>query len=264
MESAVRVRPAWREPMLLLLIISPLLGLLFLYGKPIPQDQGFHAFADIRTCLGLNNFGNVASNLLFLVVGAIGMAWCWRNPGMTARRSWFVFFLGVALVFFGSGYYHYNPNDPALVWDRLPMTIAFMGLFTALLGEHLSGKHELALLLTALAIGIGSVVLWKYTNDLRVYVWVQLTPLLVIPYLIAAYPGRFTHRRYLLYGVAFYALAVIAQAFDYGIYGLTATAISGHSVKHLIAAAAPFCVYLMLKRRGPLEIESRKSKVETA
>ena len=98
-------------------------------------------------------------------------------------------------------------------------------------------------------IGVGSVILWKYTNDLRVYVWVQVTPLLAIPYLIAAYPGRFTHRHYLLYGVGFYGLAVIAQYFDQGIYGLTAAGISGHSVKHLVAAAAPLCVFLMLRRR---------------
>lgn len=248
-ESTVTARPGWRQPLLLLLVFGPLLGLLFLYGKPIPQDQGFHMFADIRTCLGLNNFGNVASNLLFLVVGAIGMAWVWRNAGMTARSSWFVFFLGVALVFFGSGYYHYKPNDDSLVWDRLPMTIAFMGLFAALLSEHVSEKRELALLVSALVIGVGSVILWKYTNDLRVYVWVQITPLLAIPYLLAAYPGRFTHRHYLLYGVGFYGLAVVAQYLDYGIYSATGTAISGHSLKHLVAAAAPLCVFLMLRRR---------------
>ena len=236
--------------MLLLLVASPPVALFILYGKPIPQDPGFHLFADLRTCLGLKNFGNVASNLLFLVVGAIGMAWCYGNSGMTARRSWIVFFLGVALVFFGSGYYHYGSNDDSLVWDRLPMTVAFMGLFAALLIEHAAVKHELALLVPALVIGIGSVILWKYTNDLRVYLWVQITPLLVIPYLIAAYPGQFTHRHYLLYGVGLYGLALVAQFLDSGIYVATGNAISGHSLKHLVAAAAPFCLYLMLKRRA--------------
>lgn len=241
--------PGWRESVLLALVLAPLVALFFVYGKSIPQDPGFHVFADFRTCLGLKNFGNVASNLLFLAVGGLGMAWCFGNAAMTARRSWLVFFLGVALVFFGSGYYHYSPNDDSLAWDRLPMTIAFMGLFAALLTEHVPGRNELAMLVPALVIGIGSVVLWKFTNDLRVYLWVQATPLLVIPYLIAAYPARFTHRRYLLYGVGFYALALIAQELDYGIYNATGQAISGHSFKHLVAAGAPYCVFLMLRRR---------------
>jgi len=251
-KPATDARPAWRTPVLLLLVTGPLLALLLVYGKPIPQDPGYHLFADSRTCLGLPNFGNVASNLLFLLVGAAGMRWCHRNAGMGARLSWTVFFLGVALVCFGSGYYHRAPNDDSLVWDRLPMTIAFMGLFTALLSEHLSDRHEGAILISALVIGIGSVVLWKYTDDLRLYVWVQATPLIVIPYLIAAYPGRFTHRRYLLYGGGFYALALVAQYLDYGIYNATAAAISGHSAKHLVAAGAPFCVLLMLRRRAPV------------
>jgi hypothetical protein len=251
-------RPGWRAHVLLALVLAPLLALFFIYGRSIPQDPGYHVFADFRTCLGVRNFGNVASNLLFLAVGAIGMAWCLGNAGMAARRSWSVFFLGVALVFFGSGYYHYSPSDDSLVWDRLPMAIAFMGLFVALLVEQLSGgnehgngsaRNEIAMLAAALIIGIGSVVLWKYTNDLRVYLWVQVTPLLVIPYLIAAYPARFTHRHYLIYGVGFYALAIIAQYLDYGIYNATGTVISGHSFKHLVAAGAPFSLYLMLRRR---------------
>jgi hypothetical protein len=252
--------PGWRLPVLLLLVSVPLLVLLG-FWQPIPQDPGFHVFADTRTCLGLQNFGNVASNLLFLVVGAIGMAWCWRHPGTTARRSWFVFFLGVALVFFGSGYYHHKPDDGRLVWDRLPMTVAFMGLFAAMITEYVSDEHELAVLITSLAVGAGSVILWKVADDLRVYGWVQVTALLVIPYLLLAYPARFTHRRYLIYGVAVYAVAFAIQWIDYGVYSLTSTFISGHSLKHLVAAGAPFFVYLMLRRRSRLEVESRKSEV---
>ena len=249
MERTLRPQYGWREATLVLLVFAPLLYLLLLHGGPIPQDRGYHVFADIRTCLGLPNFGNVASNILFLAVGAAGMLWCYRNAGMGARRSWMVLFLGVALVFFGSGYYHRAPDDDSLVWDRLPMTVAFMGLFTALLAEHLPEKMERTLLVTAVLIGIASVFWWKQTDDLRVYIWVQLTPLLVIPFVIAFFPGRFTHRHYLLYGVGFYAAAKIAEYYDRETFALTANALSGHSLKHLLAAAAPLCVYLMLRRR---------------
>ena len=258
MKPDVAACPGWRQPVLITLVLAPLLGLFFIHGRAIPQDPGFHLFADIRTCLGVKNFGNVASNLLFLAVGGIGMAWCVANAGMAARRSWFVFFFGVALVFLGSGYYHYQPNNDSLVWDRLPMAIAFMGLFVALLAEQLNQteRNETTMLIAALVIGIGSVVLWKYTNDLRVYLWVQVTPLLVTPYLIIAYPGRFTHRHYLLYGVGFYAIAIIAQYLDYGMYNATGKAISGHSFKHLVAAGAPFCLYLMLRRRAEIRMKA--------
>jgi hypothetical protein len=250
MEGTLRPWSSWRVAALVLLVLAPLFCLMVLYGKPIPQDRAYHLFADARTCLGVRNFGNVVSNILFLLVGAAGMLWCYRNPGTGARRSWMVFFLGVALVFFGSGYYHEAPNDDSLVWDRLPMTVAFMGLFAALLSEHLGEKIETTLLVPAVLVGIASVLWWRYSDDLRVYIWVQLAPLLVIPYVIAAFPGRHTHRHYLLYGVGFYALAKLAELNDYDIYALTGAMISGHSLKHLLAAIAPFIVYLMLRRRS--------------
>jgi hypothetical protein len=264
MEDKLRSRFGWRELGLGLLIVAPLFYLMLVHGAPIPQDSTYHVFADTRTCLGLDNFGNVASNLGFLLVGAIGVLWCLRNPGTQAVRSWTVFFLGVALVFFGSGYYHSRPDDESLVWDRLPMTVAFMGVFSALLSEHLGKALERRLLIPALAVGIASVILWKMTDDLRVYIWVQLAPLLAICYVIAVYPGRHTHRHYLLYAVGFYALAKVAEFYDNGVYALSSVAISGHSLKHVLAAVAPFCVYLMLKRRASTEGGSRKAEVGRA
>jgi hypothetical protein len=238
----------WREAGLLVLVFAPL-ACLFLFAGPIPQDQSFHALADRRTFLGVPNFADVASNLPFLLVGAVGMLWCFGNAGAGARSSWMVFFLGVALVFFGSGYYHLAPHDDSLVWDRLPMTLAFMGLLLALLSEHVSERIELPLLVAALVVGIGSVLLWRHTGDLRVYIWVQAVGLLVIPYLLAAYPGRHTHRRYLLYGLGLYALAKAAELSDHQIFAWTSGVVSGHTLKHILAAGAPLCVYLMLKRR---------------
>lgn len=229
-------------------MVLPLLCLLLLQA-PIPQDKGYHIFADIRTCLGIRNFGNVASNLAFLLVGVIGAWWCARNLKSGARLSWIIFFSGVALVFAGSGFYHDTPNDDTLVWDRLPMTLAFMALFAALVGEHLGEQFERPVLIPALLIGIASVFWWRYTDDLRVYIWVQLAPLLAIPFILGMFPGRYTHRSYLLYGLLFYALAKVAEYYDNETYALTSLFVSGHSVKHLLAAMAPLFLLLMLRRR---------------
>jgi Ceramidase len=254
MEPIPPIRFSRRELGLVLVVAAPLLYLMFVHGAPIPQDPAFHVFADTRTFLGLPHFANVVSNIGFLIAGAIGLTWCLRNPATAVVRSWTAFFAGVMLVCLGSGYYHSNPSDATLVWDRLPMTVAFMGLFAALSSEHFGPSWERRLLIPALGVGIASVLLWKISGDLRIYLWVQLAPFLAIAYAIMVCPGRYTHRHYLLYGVGLYVLAKAAELQDQGLLDFTAGAISGHSVKHLLAAAAPFCVYLMLKRRTPLQL----------
>jgi hypothetical protein len=247
LNRALRPQFGWREAVLALLVFAPL-ACLFLFFGPVPQDQSFHALADRRAWLGVPNFADVASNLAFLAAGLAGLRSARHAGG--ARSSWMVFFLGVALVFFGSGYYHLSPGDETVTWDRLPMTVAFMGLFAGLLAEHLPQRIERPLLAAALAVGIASVLLWRQTGDLRVYLWVQGMPLLAIPFVMALYPARYTHRHYLIYGVALYALAKAVEFADHGIFAATSEVVSGHTLKHLVAAGAPLCVYLMLRRRS--------------
>lgn len=253
-ESAATPRPG-RLAGLVIIVLGPLAWLLFGHGEPIPQDRGYHLFADARRCLGIPNFGNIVSNGLFLLVGVAGIRHC-RRRREGAWCAWLVFFAGVALVFFGSSWYHRAPDDDTLVWDRLPMTIGFMALFAALVSEHLGSRMEARmeahLLVAALAVGVCSVFWWQWSGDLRIYIWVQGAPLLTIPYLIAAFPGRYDRRHYLLYGAGLYALAKVAELHDHEIYTVTAAAISGHSAKHLLAALAVFCVQRMLQTRQSL------------
>lgn len=222
-------------------------GLLWL--GPVPQDPRYHALADTRRLLGLAHAANVLSNAPFLAVGLAGAALCLtRRSG--AWRAWAVFFGGVALVCFGSGYYHAAPTDAALVWDRLPMTVAFMGLLVALAAEHGDPAWERYLLLPAIGVGLASVGWWHYTGDLRFYIVVQGAPLLAVPLVLLLFPPRYGHRAYLLYGLGFYAAAKAAELYDRELFVLAARLISGHSLKHLLAAAGAFCVYLMLRRRA--------------
>jgi hypothetical protein len=233
------------------MLVAPL-GLMLAAFDPIRQDPAYHLFADYRSYCGVPNFLNTASNLPYLIFGAIGLVFCVKNPVPGAALSWSVFFLGVASVFFGSSYYHSAPDNATLAWDRLPMTIAFMGLFAALLAENIDASLERALLVPAVAVGIASVAWWAYADDLRFYGWVQFAPLLAIPFVLAVYPGHYTHRRYLLYGLAFYALAKGAELYDREIFALTAQALSGHTLKHLVSSVAAYYVFRMLKQRGPV------------
>ena len=237
-----------REVALALFLLVPLAAVLIAV-PPIPQDPHYHAFADSRMLFGIPNFGNVVSNVPFLLVGAIGLAFCLRASPTGARHAWAVFFAGTLLVAFGSGYYHWAPRDATLVWDRLPMTLAFMGLFTALVSEHAGEALERRLLVPSVLVGIASVAWWLYTDDLRLYAWVQFAPLLAIVFVLTMFAGRYTHRSYLLAGLGCYAAAKVAELGDGTLYAATAEAVSGHSAKHLLAALAPFFVYQMLKKR---------------
>lgn len=241
---------AWRTAALLVALFGPLAVLPLL--PAIPQDAQYHALADTRTLFGVPNFLNVASNLAFLAVGVIGLAACLRGRAEGARASWTIFFAGTTLVAFGSGYYHWAPSNAALLWDRLPMTIAFMALFAALVSEHLGERLQPAVLPAAVAAGLFSVVWWGYTDDLRLYAWVQFAPLLAIILLLAAFPARYSRRAYLAYGLLFYVLAKVAESADVSIATITSGAVSGHTVKHLLAALAPLSIYLMLRARKPL------------
>lgn len=243
--------PSPRELALVFLVLAPL-GVLFAAVPPIAQDPAYHALADDRTFLGVRNFANVVSNAAFLIAGFNGLRLC-VGPGVDgASRAWTFFFFGVTLIAFGSTWYHLNPTNNTLMWDRLPMTVSFMALFAALVSEHVRPDIERGLLRGAIAVGIFSVGWWHYTGDLRPYVWVQFAPLIALPFVVIAFPGRYSHRGYLMLGLLFYALAKAAEIGDAAVFSTTGGAVSGHSLKHLLAAGAPYCVYLMLRRRKPV------------
>ncbi|HEX6319797.1 MAG TPA: ceramidase domain-containing protein [Burkholderiales bacterium] len=213
---------------------------------PIAQFADYHDLADRRVLLGIPHFWNVASNLPFLIVGVMGLVLLRHRPA-GASHAWAAMFAGTALVFFGSAYYHLEPNDATLVWDRLPIGLAFMGFFAALIGEH-SRVNGSRLLLPLIAFAIGAVYWWRHTGDLSLWVWVQLAPMLAIV-LVLFLPGQYTHRRYLLYALACYVLAKAFELADRQVMDWSGGLLGGHSLKHLLAAAGVLCFYLMLKER---------------
>ena len=239
----------WRESVLALVSLLLLAGIMA--AGPLPQDPAYHDFADKRVVFGVPYFFNVASNILFLLVGIAGTAFCLGRHRSKASASWAIFFLGGALICVGSAYYHWSPDNATLVWDRLPMTIGFMGLFVALVSEHVNEKFERVMLVPALVVGAASVAWWHFTDDLRFYVWVQLAPLVILLFVVVMFSGRFSHRAYLLYGLGSYLLAKSAEFWDREFFAFTANAVSGHSLKHLLAATAVLFVYLMLRWRKP-------------
>ncbi len=236
-------------------------AVLFLGCGPIPQNPAYHDFADARTFLGVPYLFNVVSNAPFLLIGAMGIAFVVRRRGafLDPAEAWpyFVFFVGVGLTAFGSGYYHLRPTNARLVWDRLPIAMAFMALFAAIIGERVSVRLGTALLGPLMAAGLASVFWWTFTEsrgegDLRPYYFVQMYPLLAIPLLLLLFPPRYDRGYDLLIGVAWYVAAKGFEGYDREVYRLLGGAVSGHTIKHLLSAAGAFWVLRMLWLRRPV------------
>ncbi len=255
----------------ILVVLATILILVCCMIPKIQQPMSYHSFADRRSFLGIPNFGDVVSNLSFAVVGVWGLFFLFHSRPdpkqgrfIDQREIWpysFVF-AGLLLTAFGSSYYHLSPNNARLVWDRLPMTITFMSLVAAVIVERIDLRLGLWLLPALLIVGLASVLQWyqseiRGAGDLRFYAAVQVYSALVI--LLALFlPGRYTRNSLLGLVLAFYVAAKVLESFDTQIFTLLHV-VSGHTLKHLAAAAAGFCILRMLQSRSPLvDISTRQ------
>ncbi len=244
----------WRAMLLLAVGLATIVVVAL--ADPIPQDPLYHQFSDRRSFAGIPNFLNVMSNLPFLFVGAWGLVFVSRHDATVAPNmsiAWLVFFAGSALTCFGSAYYHLQPGNEALVWDRLPMTIGFMSLVAIVIAEYGSARIGAALLLPLLLIGFASVMYWSHTEslgagDLRPYAVVQFLPLLLIPITLLVFPSRSDLGRYIWMMFGLYLAAKLCELFDYDIYA-AGELISGHSIKHIVASLAPASLLYGLAQR---------------
>src|SRR5215831_7687877 len=185
------------------LVAGSLAGLLLL--PPIPQDQGYHHFADQRTLFGVPNFWNVVSNLPFIAVGSVGLRRFHRNPAI------FVIFLGIFLTGFGSSYYHWDPSDRTLFWDRLPITLCFMAILAVVVEERVSARLGAALAMAASGnrlVQSVAVALDRRSAALR---WVQFFPYLALPLLLLMCQPKYSGTFYWVAAAALYALAKLFE-----------------------------------------------------
>lgn len=246
------------------------IGGFWFYLGPTPQPLIYHDFADQRPLMGVPHSLNVLSNLPFILVGLVGLVFmaspASRRPGVFVeaieRWPYWVYFVGLTLTGVGSAYYHADPNNATLVWDRLPLTLAFMGLFTAILAERVHVALARWLLWPLVLVGAASVFYWDWTEsvglgDLRFYLIVQFFPLVALPFLLLLYPPRYTHASDLLASLLCYVLAKICEGLDRQLY-TGAGFVSGHTMKHLIAGvAAGFILFMLWRRRDRLAFGSR-------
>lgn len=252
----------WRFFLLCAIAAVAVVGLFMV--SAIPQDPGYHNFADRRAWLGIPNFGDVVSNLPYALVGLFGLYRLWRIRAAAASWSRYpylhllAFFAILATVAACSSYYHLAPDNDALFWDRLPITLAFMILFALIVGERIdipaSKRWPLPVMVVA---GLAALLYWAATEDagrgdMRAYILVQLLPLLLAPLMVLFYRrGDILGNGVLIAMVALYLLAKLCEFQDEGILRASMGLISGHSLKHLISAAAPAMILYAPAMRPP-------------
>ncbi len=226
----------------------------------VPQWPGYHDFADHRAAFGVANFIDVVSNAGFALAAFAGLV------ALASRRTRFehpaerlpyaVFFVGLLLTAAGSAYYHLAPDNERLYWDRLPMTVAFMSLVATQVVERVSLRTGLALLAPMLVVGAASVQYWIATErsgagNVVPYGVLQLYAVVVLIVIAWSHPSRYTRARDIYWVFGAYVAAKLLEALDARIFSL-GHVVSGHSLKHLAAAASGFFVWRMLVRRTPV------------
>lgn len=205
------------------------------------QDPIYHQFADQRHWLGVPNAADVLSNLAFALVGVVGaVRLCAHRRSHFAPETeagmWCIV-VGIIGTAMGSAWYHLAPSNATLFWDRLPMTLVFAGVLGTALAQRVGGKVGHRSLALLVPFGIASVVYWQATGDLSLYVALQLGGIGVLLLLLlmtrrADDPFPWT------WVIAWYALAKAAEEADRAIWSVTGGVIAGHTLKHLLAAAA--------------------------
>ena len=230
---------------------------LALFLPAMPQPPAYHDFADKREVYGVRNFLDVVSNLAFMLVGLAGLilalrpGTCFEKP--EERGPYVVFAIGVLLTGAGSCYYHLDPDNEALFWDRLPMTISFMSLIAAQLVDRVDVRAGLLALAPMLVVGIASVVYWIVTErqgrgNVVPYAVLQAYSVIVLLQLAVLHPSRYTHGNAIFAVFAGYVLAKGFEHFDREILQMTGV-VSGHTLKHVVAGLAGLPVVHMLRRR---------------
>jgi hypothetical protein len=255
--AAAPWRVSWRLAATLALI-----AIALLVTPPIPQAPGYHDFADTRACFGLPNCLDTASNAAFVLAGLLGLCFLATPAGRQAfadareRLPWCVFFAAVVAIGLLSAHYHLAPDHAGLAGDRAAMALAFMAWLAAVIGERVDAGLGLRLLPLLAAVGLASVAWWYWSEtqqrgDLRPYLLVQALPIVTVPLLLWRWPPRYSGGGHLLAVIGLYLLALLLDFGDRRVFSASGGHVSGHTLKHLVAAcAAAWLVhYLRVRRR---------------
>ena len=256
-----------RTARIVLLVAITLFSVLITFSFPaFPQNPDYHNFADQRALWGIPHFGDVLSNLPFILVGFWGLWVCrMADPSRMAdareRFPLWIVFSGMVLVGIGSAYYHFAPSNETLVWDRLPIALVIMAVVAMIICERWDVKTGILLLGPLLLLGLASVMYWQATElagqgDLRFYGFVMFYPILLIPLFVVLFPPRYTGIGYLYQMLGLHIAAKLFEFLDRSIFEMLGGVMSGHTLKHLFAAGAICSLIFYIQNRQRIDRET--------
>lgn len=239
------------------LLLVSILALWFLY--PLKDNPHYHEFAEQRIICGVPHVGDVLSNLAFIIVGIVLFYRAKRLDFKLYEFQDFMYYffaLSCVLLGFGSAYYHWNPNNANLAWDRGTMVVGFSVIFMDSLWRYriLNDEQPATRFAICFFAFVGSVAFWRKTGILEPYVMVQFFTMFVLTF-IALSRYKVVQGRALFGLFIFYAIAKFFEHYDIQTWLVFHGVISGHTIKHLMYAAA-LLYYGWYMRSGNREAES--------
>lgn len=223
-------------------IALALFGIVFFLSlSPIYDRPDVNVYADERSFLGIPNFFLVAPGLVFIILGLLGFGKLWSQRSAFLRSVWMVFFIASIGIGLGSGYYHLDPSDQRLFWDRLSISTAFMSLLAGVITERISLSTAKKVAPFLILFGMGSIFYWAWAGDVRFYWLIQYFSIIALPLLCFCFPMK--GDKYIYGLVIFYVLAKLVEMVDGQIFSLTHQMISGLTFKQLFGAVGVYFVY---------------------
>lgn len=213
----------------------------FLCLSPIYDPVDVNIYADERTFFGIPNFFLVMPGVLFVIFGLMGLWMLWNERKTFLRSIWMIFFIASIGIGIGSGYYHVDPSDPRLFWDRLSISTAFMALLAGVVTERISLNRAKTIAPLLILAGMGSIFYWAWAGDLRFYLLIQYFSIIALPLLCFCFPMK--GDKYIYGLVIFYVLAKLVEMVDGQIFSLTHQMISGLTLKQLCGAVGVYFIY---------------------
>jgi hypothetical protein len=252
---------AWRRECVLALVFLLLLAAALL-GPPVAQPAHYHDFADQRSWGWLPHAMDVVSNLPFALWGMVGL---WALLRAISEQAVSAAAAAMAGLFFGglwvtaavSAAYHLQPGDAGLAWDRGGMVLAFAGLLGLAAMRAVSTRAGMALATAVLVLGPLSVYAWSLGGNVLPWAVLQGGGMALILGFACLRPTQ-AWELPVRWGlvIAIYALAKLLELGDHAVYEWTGQLVSGHSLKHMVAACAAWPVVSALLATRKIRAES--------